>query len=94
MINDIDVTILYSGRQVTGFIVDELVTVDKMEPLWYKVARTLGNVKGNVDEEDRQLLKIVYGWADSDLDYAIYLYKENYKKWIFKSKIYGKEKWR
>ena len=61
---------------------------------WKEVTKTLGDVKGIVSTEDRQLLKIVYNLSDKDVDEVISEYKKQYKLYLKNSKMYGKEKWR
>lgn len=61
---------------------------------WKEVTKTLGDVKGSVSTEDRQLLKIVHNLSDEDVDKMISEYKKQYKIYLKNSKIYGKEKWR
>lgn len=61
---------------------------------WVEVTATLGNVKGTVSTEDRQLLKIVHNLSDEEVDEMISEYKKQYKLYLKNSKMYGKEKWR
>lgn len=61
---------------------------------WKEVTKTLGNVKGIVSTEDRQLLKIVHNLPDEAVDEMISEYKKQYKLYLKNSKMYGKEKWR
>ena len=61
---------------------------------WKEVTKTLGDVKGIVSTEDRQLLKIVHSLSDEDVDKMISEYQNQYKLYLKNSKMYGKEKWR
>lgn len=61
---------------------------------WKEVTKTLGDVKGIVSTEDRQLLKIVFNLSDEDIDKMISEYKKQYKLYLKNSKMYGKEKWK
>lgn len=61
---------------------------------WMKVVDTLGNIKGIISEEDRQLLKIVHNLSDKDVDKLISDYKIEYKNHVKSSRPWGNEKWR
>ncbi|ULG01398.1 hypothetical protein phiA019_0051 [Aeromonas phage phiA019] len=61
---------------------------------WKQVTKVLGDVKGVVSAEDRQLLKIVHNLSDKVVDEMISEYKKQYKLYLKNSKMYGKEKWR
>ena len=61
---------------------------------WKEVTKTLGDVKGVVSVEDRQLLKIVHKLSDEAVDEMISEYQKQYKLYLKNSKMYGKEKWR
>ncbi len=61
---------------------------------WKEVTKILGDVKGVVSTEDRQLLKIVHKLSDEGVDKMISEYKKQYKLYLKNSKMYGKEKWR
>ena len=61
---------------------------------WIEVTKTLGDVKGVVSVEDRQLLKIVHKLSDEAVDEMISEYQKQYKLYLKNSKMYGKEKWR
>lgn len=61
---------------------------------WKEVTNTLGDIKGIVSTEDRQLLKIVYKLSDEAVDEMISEYKKQYKLYLKNTKMYGKEKWR
>lgn len=61
---------------------------------WKEVTKILGDVKGIVSTEDRQLLKIVHKLSDEAVDEMISEYKKQYKLYLKNSKMYGKEKWR
>lgn len=63
-------------------------------PDWKEVTKILGNVKGDVSTEDRQLLKIVHNLSDEDVDEMISECKNQYKLYLKNSKMHGKEKWR
>lgn len=66
----------------------------KVEPSWEEITKTLGNVKGIVSTEDRQLLKIVHNLSDAVVDEMISEYQKQYKQYLKDSKIYGKELWK
>lgn len=61
---------------------------------WIKVVDTLGNIKGVVSSEDRQLLKIALNLSDKDVDTLISDYKIEYNNHIKSSRPWGNEKWR
>lgn len=61
---------------------------------WHQVAKTLGNIKGFVSVEDRQLLKIVHNLSDKQVDNMISEYQKQYKIYLKGSKLFGKESWR
>ena len=61
---------------------------------WKEVTKILGDVKGIVSTEDRQLLKIVHKLSDEAVDEMISEYQKQYKLYLKNSKMYGKEKWR
>lgn len=88
-----------SGGKTTTFM-EELENHPYFQGVWYQpadwkeVTKILGNVKGDVSTEDRQLLKIVHNLSDEDVDEMISEYKKQYKLCLKNSKMYGKEKWR
>ena len=59
-----------------------------------KITGILGNVKGVVSTEDRQLLKIALNLSDKDVDKLISNYKIEYNNHVKSSRPWGKEKWR
>ena len=59
---------------------------------WRQVTKILGDVKGVVSVEDRQLLKIGNNLSDEVVDMMISEYQKQYKLYLKNSKLYGKEK--
>lgn len=100
---NIDEQIIYfgarSGGKTTTFM-EELEKhpyfngVLKVGPNWKEVTNTLGNTKGVVSVEDRQLLKIVHNLSDKNVDKMISEYQKQYKIYLKDSKLFGKESWR
>lgn len=72
----------------------EFYTLFNREKEWTKVVNILGNTKGIISSEDRQLLKIVLNLSDKDVDKLISDYKIEYKNHVKSSRPWGNEKWR
>lgn len=91
------VNLSIADLEICGFSYDSVIFGDLIfnqpEP-WTYVPKILGDVKGVVSKEDRQLLKIVKAWNDEEVDIAIEQYILEYKKYKNKSKVYGKESWK
>lgn len=92
-LNGSNVKIFVNDVEVTGFAVFDQLMRGTPEP-WTYIPKILGDVKGIVSQEDRQLLKIAKIWNDKQVDIAIEQYILEYKKYISKPKVYGKESWR
>lgn len=98
-VSELEIVSLIAGKKmdVTDYHFD-VVSRDWVKylesQLWIQVPKILGDVKGNVSQEDRQLLKIVKAWNDEQVDIAIEQYILEYKKYNSKLKVYGKESWR
>ena len=59
-----------------------------------RITSILGNTKGLVSLEDRQLLKIALNLSDKDVDKLISDYKIEYNNHVKSSRPWGKESWR
>lgn len=96
-VNDFEVPEYYvwSGDEPSLAYVDNITGrwIPYPEP-WEHIPKILGDAKGVVSQEDRQLLKIVNTWNDEEVDNAIEQYIIEYKKSANKSKVYGKESWK
>lgn len=91
-----NVKLFLSGIEITGFSKDDLIFEGEFNipsPA-ERITSVLGNVKGIVSPEDRQLLKIIHNLSDENVDNMISEYQKQYKQYLKDSKIYGKEKWR
>lgn len=98
-VNDIEVTGYSAGRgggkskDYIDYFTGEWITYPQPEP-WTYVPKILGDVRGVVSKEDRQLLKIAKTWNDEQVDIATEQYIVEYKKYTNKYKVYGKESWK
>lgn len=92
-LNSENVKIFVNDIEFTSFAVFDQLMRCTPEP-WTYVPKILGDVKGIVSQEDRQLLKIAKTWNEEQVDIAIEQYILEYKKYTNKSKVYGKESWK
>jgi hypothetical protein len=98
-VNDIEVTGYAAGicgtksQANVDYFTGEWITYPQPEP-WTYIPKILGDVRGIISQEDRQLLKIVKTWNDKQVDNTIEQYIIEYNKFISKPKFYGKESWR
>lgn len=92
-----DVKFFLNSVEITGFSSGDPIFLDEWchTPLASdKITSLLGNVKGVVSSEDRQLLKIVHNLSEKDVDKLISDYKIEYTKHVKSSRPWGNEKWR
>lgn len=92
-----DVKFFLNGIEITGFSSGDPVFLDDLYniPLASdKITGILGNVKGVVSREDRQLLKIALNLSDKDINKLISDYKLEYINHVKSSRPWGNEKWR
>lgn len=92
-----DVKFFLDGLEIIGFSSGDPIFLDelyKVPPASDKITSILGNVKGVVSSEDRQLLKIVHNLSEKDVDKLISDYKIEYNNHLKSSRPWGKEKWR
>lgn len=99
LVDDLEVTGYSAGRgggksqDYVDYFTGEWITYPQPET-WTYVPKILGDIKGVVSQEDRQLLKIANTWNDEEVDKAIEQYIIEYKRHTNKCKVYGKESWK